>query len=244
MNPDPTIVEPDEMVTLSGDQVARWGQVGVVKMGDPCDPIPSVYASDHGGGEVEFGGEFRMSLDEAEQVAARIANAVRWQRARNADKRAAELNAMATGLAATHDWRPRQGRSTRCVLCRTVVSADELLVAGVVPACGEQCSLGWHEIYRALSGEDGDASCIFCKASYTATDLYVLIDANGDILAVGPFLTRDQAAQVSEVADVEDLRYVPVKRSREAAHAAVTQAREAADARRRELDAKLLGGGR
>jgi hypothetical protein len=229
VNADPTIVQPDEMLTLSGEQVAKWGQVGVVKMGDPCDPIPSVYASDYRcGGEIETGGDFRFSVDEAEQYAARILNAVCWQRARYAEQRATELNEMATGGAATHDWRPRSDtdRVAACVRCRTVAYSDELLVAGAVPDCGTKCPRQWHEISVALSGEEGDAVCIFCKSSYTATHLYVLMDANGRYSKGGSFLTFDQAAHISHVME---LRFVPVKLTRDMAIAAVAQATDEVD---------------
>jgi hypothetical protein len=214
----PEIREPDEMLTIQGDQVAHWGQVGVVKMGEPCDPIPSVYADDRPGREIEFD-ERPMSLDEAEQFAARILNAVRWQRARNAEKRAAELNAMATGAAATHDWhQPRL--SAECRHCRTVIhGGDELLVAGVVPTCGTQCSMSWHEIDRSLPGDAGDAVCIFCKASWSAEHLYVLQNRHGRSLPVGPFLTFDQAATIVQ----PGLEFVPFKLRRDEALAAMAE---------------------
>jgi len=221
MNPQPAIVEPDEMLTISGDQVAHWGQVGFVKMGEPSDPIPSVYA-DRPGREIELD-ERPMSLDEAEQFAARILNAVRWQRARNAEKRATELNAMATGAAATHDWH-QPGRSAECRRCRTVVyGGDELLVAGVVPTCGTPCPQQWHEISPAHRSEPGDAVCIFCKATWSAEHLYVLQDRHGKRLALRPFLTFDQALEVVE----DDLQFVPMKLPRDEALAAVVEVKVA-----------------
>lgn len=220
MNTTPEIREPDEMLTLSGDQVAHWGQVGVVKMGEPSDPIPSVYADDRPGREIELD-ERPMSLDEAEQFAARILNAVRWQRARNAEKRAAELNTMATGAAATHDWHQQPGRSAACRRCRTVIhGGDQLLVAGVVPVCGTPCPKQWHEIDSTLPSEAGDAVCIFCKATWSAERLYVLMNAQGQFSTVGPFLTFDQAAEFVEA----DLQFVPIKVSRDEALAAVAAA--------------------
>jgi hypothetical protein len=229
VNRDRTIIEPDEILTHSGEQVAHWGQVDVVKMGEPSDPIPSVYASSHRlGGEIEFAGEYRMSLDEAEQMAARIANAVRWQRARHAQQRAAELNEMATGAAATHDWhQPDRNRGATCRRCRLVVlGGDELLIAGVMPTCGTPCPMSWHEISAAASSDDGDATCIFCKTSWSAEHLYVLKDVRGLYLAVGPFLTFDQAARITQAATL----FVPFRLPRAEALAEVGEAkrREAA----------------
>lgn len=218
----PEIREPDEMLTISGDQVAHWGQVGVVKMGEPSDPIPSVYADDRPGREIELD-ERPMSLDEAEQFAARIQNAVRWQRARYAEKRAAELNAKATGNAATHDWH-QPNRSAECRRCRTVIlGGDELLVAGVVPVCGTPCPKTWHEITTARVREDGDAVCIFCKASWAAEHLYVLQNRHGRSLPVGPFLTFDRAATIVDA----DLEFVPFKLRRDEALAAVAERQNA-----------------
>lgn len=218
MNPEPAIVEPDEIFDHGGP-VARWGQC-VVPAGTSIDPIRSVYASDRMGGEIEVGDE-RMSLDEAEQYAARIVNAIRWQRAQLAEKRAAELNAMATGAAATHDWHQPE-RSPACRRCRTVVYGDELLVAGVVPACGTPCPMGWHEISTALSGDQGDAVCIFCKASWSAERLYVLLNREWQSLAVGPFLTYDQAFAISEVGP----EFVPIPVLRDEALTAVADAKD------------------
>jgi hypothetical protein len=229
MNPEPAaIVEPDEIFDHGGP-VARWGQC-VVPNGTPIDPIRAVYASDRMGGEVEVGDE-RMTLDEAEQYAARIVNAVRWQRARQAEKRAAELNEMATGAAATHDWH-QPDRSAECRRCRTVVrGGDELLVAGVVPACGTPCPMGWHEIGAALSGDDGDAVCIFCKAYWSAERLYVLMNKEWRSLAVGPFLTYDQAFAIRDVAP----EFVPMPLRRDEAIAAVAEAKSIRDGARVEV---------
>lgn len=218
MNTTPDIRQPDEMLTLSGEQVAHWGQIGFVKMGEPSDPIPSVYASDRPGMEIEVS-EIPMSLDEAEQYAARIANAVQWQRVRYAEQRAAELNAMATGAAATHDWH-QPNRSAECRRCRTVIhGGDELLVAGVVPTCGTPCPKSWHEIGPTHRGEGGDAKCIFCDATWSAERLYVLMNAQGQFSKVGPFLTFDQAVEVMDT----DREFVPIKVSRDEALAAVAE---------------------
>lgn len=215
MNQQPDIVEPDEMLTLHGDQVALWGQC-VVPQGEPFDPVPSVYASR---GEIETS-EYRFDLDEAERYAARILNAVRWQRAKNAEQRAAELNAMATGAAATHDWRPKND-SAECSRCHCVVRGDEFLSTGVVPPCGTRCPMQWHDIGMALSGDEGDAVCIHCKASWSATHLYVLMDAEGRILAAGPYLTFDQAIAVWE----DGSPFVPMKLARDEALAAVAESK-------------------
>lgn len=216
MSTTPEIVEPDEVSDYYGLPSARFGQT-VHSYDEPCDPIPTVYVSGHGGGEVQTG-EYRGDLDEAEQYAARIVNAVRWQRARNAEKRAAELNAMATGPAATHDWQ-QPDRSIGCRRCRTVAFGEELLVAGVVPVCGTPCPKSWHEISPTHRGEDGDAVCIFCKATWSAERLYVLMNAQGQFSKVGPFLTFDQAVEVMDT----DREFVPIKVSRDEALAAVAE---------------------
>lgn len=229
MNPNPDVVQPDEVWERDGETIALFGQGPCVPYDQPIDPIPSVYASY---GEIEPGGDYRMSLDEAERYAERILNAVRWQRAQLAEKRAAELNAMATGAAATHDWH-QPDRSAECRRCRTVVRAgDELLVAGVVPACGNRCPMGWHEIGTALPSEEGDAVCMFCKASWSAEHLYVLKDRQWRSLAVGPFLTFDQASTISQV----DSTFVPIKLPRDQAVAAV------ADAASERLAEEVCGG--
>lgn len=217
MSAQPAIVEPDEIFDHGGP-VARWGQC-VVPIGTPIDPIRAVYASDRMGGEIQVGDE-RMSLDEAEQYAARIVNAIRWQRAQLAEKRAVELNAMATGAAATHDWHQPDG-SPVCRRCRTVVRGDELLVAGVVPPCGTPCPMGWHEIGGALSGDEGDAVCIFCKQSWSAERLYVLLNRQWQSLTVGPFLTYDQAFAISDARP----EFVPIQVLRDEALTAVADAK-------------------
>lgn len=227
MNPEPAIVEPDEILDHGGP-VARWGQC-VVPMGTSIDPIRSVYASDRMGGEIEVGDE-RMSLDEAEQYAARIVNAVRWQRAQLAAQRAAELNAMATGAAATHDWQP-DNSSARCSRCHTLAYSDQLLVAGVVPTCGTPCPMTWHEISTARSGDEGDAVCIFCKASWSAERLYVLMNREWRALPVGPFLTYDQAFAIRDVAP----EFVPMPLRRDEAVAVVAEAKSIRDVAREEV---------
>lgn len=159
-------VEPDEMFDHEGP-VARWGQC-VVPAGTPIDLIPSVYASH---GEIETG-DYRFDLDQAEQYAARIVEAVRWQRARDAEQRAADLNAMARGNASTHTWGTRDNRDTgtiECTQCRTLVYSDEYLMAGAVPPCGDRCPLSWHAIASNLSGTPGAAACFHCKTVYPAT---------------------------------------------------------------------------
>lgn len=213
--------QPDEVSDYYGLPSARFGQ-GVHSYDEPSDPIPDVYVSGHGGGELQLG-DYRLKLDEAEQYAARIANAVRWQRDRLAEHRAAELNAMATGAAATHDWQPSK-RSAECRRCRCIVHSDDLLVAGVVPTCGTRCGTTWHEIGSAMPGEDGDAVCIFCKATWSAPDLYVLMDRGGRALATRPFLTFDQAAKVVD----QDAQFVPMKRPRTEALAEVAEAKRRA----------------
>jgi hypothetical protein len=216
MTTDSAVVEPDEVWERDGETIGLFGQGPCVPYDQPIDPIPSVYASY---GEIETG-DYRFKLDEAEQYAARILTGVRWQRARLAEKRAAELNAMATGAAATHDWHQPDSSAT-CRRCRTVAYGDELLVAGVVPPCGTPCPKGWHEISAALSGDEGDAVCIFCKASWSAERLYVLMDRQWQSLAVGPFLTFDQAFAISDAGP----EFVPIQVLREEALTAVADAK-------------------
>lgn len=216
MTNEPPIIPPDEVSDYYGLPSARFGQT-VHSYDEPSDPVPAVYVSGHGGGEVQTG-EYRGDLDEAEQYAARILNAVRWQRARNAEKRAAELNEMATGDAATHDWWPSNG-SAKCRGCRTVAYGDELLVAGVVPTCGTRCPKTWHEIVSTIGAEHGDAKCIFCDATWSAERLYVFRDARGRSLAWGPYLTLDQALPLVDV----DRRFVPMPLRRDEALAAVAE---------------------
>lgn len=73
------IIEPDDVSDYYGQPCARWGQC-VIPADEERDPVPTVYAHAHGGGQVELEG-FRLSLDVAEQFAARVLNAVRYQRA-------------------------------------------------------------------------------------------------------------------------------------------------------------------
>lgn len=71
------VVEPDEVYERHGETIGLFGQAPCVPYGQPIDPIPTVYASDRGIEVVDY----PYSLDEAERFAARILNAVRWQRA-------------------------------------------------------------------------------------------------------------------------------------------------------------------
>lgn len=77
---DATITQPAEVYEREGMPTARFGQAPGVPYGEWIDPIPSVYASGWNGGEIDLP-DMRMSLDEAEQYAQRILNAVRYQRA-------------------------------------------------------------------------------------------------------------------------------------------------------------------
>lgn len=219
MTDDTPITEPDKTFTYDGVHTARWGK----DIGAPLDPVPSVYASDLPGREIDLH-DLRLSLDVAAAYAARIVNAVRWQRARNDDQRAAELTAMATGDAATHDWKPDTSGAALCARCHTLVRGDDLLGAGAVPVCGTPCSSSWHEIGAALSGQPGEAVCLFCDSVYVAGELYVLFDRDGRYLAQGPFLTFERADEISRVAP----RFVPMKFPRDEAVAAVTAAIAAA----------------
>lgn len=166
---DQTITQPEEVSDYYGLPCARWGQC-VTGPGEELDPVPAVYVSGHGGGEVDLH-DLRLSLDDAERYAARILNAVAWQRARNAEQRAAELNNAARGPAATHDWHETPGGQTVCRQCRTVAYGGiELLTLGAVPACGTPCCSisSWHEISASLRSEPGASKCLFCRTVYTA----------------------------------------------------------------------------
>lgn len=77
-----TVTAPDDISDYYGQPCARWGQC-VIPAGEERDPVPAVYSNPHDGGQVEIEG-LRLSLDVAEQFAARIANAVRYQRAQAA----------------------------------------------------------------------------------------------------------------------------------------------------------------
>jgi DNA-binding CsgD family transcriptional regulator len=61
-------------------EYARWGGF-IPGTGEEPDPVPAVFSCDNRGGEVEVG-DYRLSLDVAEALAARIVAAVRYQRGR------------------------------------------------------------------------------------------------------------------------------------------------------------------
>jgi hypothetical protein len=167
--PDP-IVEPDEVSDYYGLPCAMWGQC-VTAPGENPDPVPAVFVSAHGGGEVDLH-DLRLKLDAAERYAARILNAVAWQRARFAEQRAAELNEIARGHAATHQWGTKHNAhdgTTECTRCRTLVYDDDILRSGAVPPCGDRCPLSWHAITSVTRKEPGDAKCFHCHTVYTAT---------------------------------------------------------------------------
>lgn len=75
---------PDEICHHTGDghRYARWGQC-VISYDEERDPIPAVYSSGWGGGEIEVGGEstWRLTLDETEAFIQRLQNAIAYERA-------------------------------------------------------------------------------------------------------------------------------------------------------------------
>lgn len=164
------ITDPDEVSDYHGLPCAMWGRV-VTGPGEDPDPVPVVFVSAHGGGEVDLH-DLRLKLDVAEQYAQRILNSVAWQRARFAEQRAIELNEMAAGNAATHQWGTKDNAhdgTAECTRCHTLVYHDDILRSGAVPLCGDWCPLSWHAITGTLRKETGDAKCFHCHTVYTAT---------------------------------------------------------------------------
>lgn len=163
-------VQPDEVSDYYGLPCAHFGQ-GFVSSDVERDPVPDVYVSGHGGGEVDLH-DLRLKLDVAELYAQRILAAVAWQRRQQAEQRAADLNAVARGDAATHTWGTKDNEpngTIQCAQCRTRVYSDEYLTAGAVPVCGDRCPLSWHAIASNLTGTPGAAACFHCKTVFPAT---------------------------------------------------------------------------
>lgn len=160
--------EPDEVYERDGMAVAMFGQAPAQPYGAPVDPIPTVYASDRGD-TIEVS-EMPFTLDEAEALIARLQSAVRYQQRRIDERIAAELNAMARGNAASHDWHRTPPGVVECRRCRSVAYSFELLLpTGAVPVCGDRCRQPWHEVCSSLPGEAGAAKCIFCGKTYEVT---------------------------------------------------------------------------
>lgn len=79
---------PDEISHHSGDghRYARWGQC-VIPYDEEREPIPAVYSSGWGGGEIEFGSDttWRLTLDETAAFIERLRVAVAYERAQGGE---------------------------------------------------------------------------------------------------------------------------------------------------------------
>lgn len=161
---------PNETFDYYGEPCGIWGQSGPMPYGSDIDPVPTVYASGHGGGEVSVYGEYRLSLDQAESYAERILTAVRWQRAVLQREKDAALARAARGNGATHDWDTSHPGLVRCRNCR-VRASSRSVERGEVPVCSpdERCrKQPWHEIVMAI-GIPNASSCMFCESVYPST---------------------------------------------------------------------------
>lgn len=77
---------PDEVYEGGSlDGTARWGQ-SVISYDEEREPIPTVYSSVWGGGEIEFGSDhtWRLSLAESEAFIERLQHAIAYERKRQA----------------------------------------------------------------------------------------------------------------------------------------------------------------
>jgi len=163
--------EPDETYANSyGIQVARWGQAPGVPNGEWIDPVPSVYSTGHGGGEVDLP-DMRLDLDVAEAYAVRILAAVHHERRALQRQADADLLASAQGNGATHDWDTSHPGMPRCRRCPTR-AGDGAIRKGAVPPCSpdERCRQPWHEITVKLGTglpiDSAPGECIFCNTTF------------------------------------------------------------------------------